>query len=93
LFLIILEGPYLEKEIEEATTMIPKMGIGVVKPTEKLGEEEKVLEEIQENCKGTDPLNLFSLTKSSFLFHVKLSIGFSTLVFDFCYCEWQIFKH
>ncbi len=73
--------------------MIPKMGIGVVKPTEKLGEEEKVLEEIQENCKGTDPLNLFSLTKSSFLFHVKLSIGFSTLVFDFCYCEWQIFKH
>jgi hypothetical protein len=69
----------VEKEIEEATTMIPKMGIEIVKPIKKLREEEKVLEAIQENCKGVDLLNLFSLVKSSFLFHVKLNIGFSTL--------------
>jgi hypothetical protein len=67
--------------------MIPKMGTKIVKPTKKLGEEEKVLEAIQENCKGVNLLNLYSLTKSSFLFHVKLSIGFSTFVFDFCCCE------
>jgi hypothetical protein len=52
-----------------------------------------VLEAIQENYKGVDSLNLFSLTKSSFLFHVKLTIGLSTFVFDFCCCEWQILKH
>ncbi len=63
--------------------MIPKMGIEIIKPIKKLGEEEKVLEVIQENCKGADPLNLFSLAKFSFLFHVKLSIGFSTFVIVF----------
>jgi len=78
----------VEKETKEATTVIPKMGIKTVKPTKKLGKEEKVLEVIEENCKGVEPLNLFSLVKSSFLFHVKLSIGFSTFVFDFCCCEW-----
>ncbi len=83
----------MEKETEEATIVIPKMATEIVKPTKKHGEEEKVLEAIQENCKGVDPLNLFSLVKSSFLFHVKLSIGFSTFVFDFCCCEWQILKH
>ncbi len=36
----------MEKEIEEATTMIPKMGTKIVQPTKKLGEEEKVLEVI-----------------------------------------------
>ncbi len=52
-----------------------------------------MLEVIQENYKSVDPLNLFSLVKSSFLFHVKLTIGLSTFVFDFCCCEWQILKH
>jgi hypothetical protein len=83
----------VEKETEEATIVITKMGTKIVKPTKKLGVEEKVLEAIQENCKAVNLLNLFSLAKSSFLFHVKLSIGFSTFVFDFCCCEWQIFKH
>jgi len=36
----------VEKEIEEATTMIPKMGIKIIKPKKKLGEEKKMLEEI-----------------------------------------------
>ncbi len=36
----------MEKEIEEATTMIPKMGTKIVKPTKKFGEEEKVREVI-----------------------------------------------
>ncbi len=62
--------------------MIPKMGTEIIKPAKKLGEEEKVLEAMQENYKGADLLNLFSLVKSSFLFHVKLSIGFSTFVFN-----------
>jgi hypothetical protein len=44
----------VEKETEEATTLIPKMGIEIVKPAKKLGEEEKVLEAIQENYKGVD---------------------------------------
>ncbi len=57
--------------------MIPKMGTEIIKPIKKLGEEEKMLEVIQENYKGADSLNLFSLAKSSFLFNVKLSIGFS----------------
>ncbi len=78
----------MEKETKEATTVIPKMGIKIVKPTKKLGEEEKVLKAIEENCKGAKSLNLFSLVKFSFLFHVKLSIGFSTFVFNFCCCEW-----
>jgi len=73
----------VEKEIEEATIMIPKMGTKIIKPTKKLGEEEKMFEAIQENYKGADPLNLFSLAKFSFLFHVKLSIGFSTLCLIF----------
>ncbi len=34
--------------------VIPKMEAEIVKLAQKLGEEEKVLEEIQENCKGTD---------------------------------------
>ncbi len=83
----------MEKETKEATIVIPNMGTKIVKPIEKLGEEEKVLEAIQENYKGADPLNLFSLAKSSFLFHVKLGIGFSTFFFDFCCCEWHILKH
>ncbi len=65
----------MEKEIEEATIVIPKMGTEIVKPTKKLREEKKMLEVIQENCKGANLLNLFLLAKSSFLFHVKLSIG------------------
>ncbi len=44
----------VEKETEEATVVIPKMEAEIVKLTQKLGEEEKVLEEIQENCKGAD---------------------------------------
>ncbi len=68
--------------------MIPKMGLEIFKPTKKLGEEEKVLEAIQENDKGANPLNLFSVAKSNFLFHVKLNIGFSTFVFNFCCCKW-----
>ncbi len=52
----------MEKEIEEATIVIPKMGTEIIKPTKKLGEEERVLEVIQENYKGADSLNLFSLT-------------------------------
>ncbi len=53
----------MEKETEEATIVIPKMGTEIIKPTKKLGEEEKMLEVIQENYKGVlDPLNLFSLT-------------------------------
>jgi hypothetical protein len=52
----------VEKETKEATIVIPKMGTEIIKPTKKLGEEEKVLEVIQENYKGADPLNLFSRT-------------------------------
>ncbi len=47
----------VEKETEEATVVIPKMEAEIVKLTQKLGEEEKVLEEIQENCKGANQLN------------------------------------
>jgi hypothetical protein len=36
----------VEKEIEKATIVIPKMGTKIIKPTKKLGEEEKVLEAI-----------------------------------------------
>ncbi len=64
--------------------MIPNMGLEIVKPTKKLGEEEKVLEAIQENGKGANPLNLFSIAKSSFLFHVKLNIW----ILNLCCCEW-----
>jgi hypothetical protein len=73
----------VEKETKEAIIVIPKMGTEIINPIKKLGEEEKMLEVIQENCKGANPLNLFSLAKSSFLFHVKLSIGFSNFVIFF----------
>ncbi len=55
----------MEKKTEEATTVIPKMGIEIVKPTKKLGEEGKMFEAMQENYKGVDLLNLFSLAKYS----------------------------
>jgi hypothetical protein len=63
----------VEKETKEVTIVIPKMGTKIIKPTKKLGEEEKVFKEIQENFKGADLRNLFSLTKSSFLCHMKLN--------------------
>jgi hypothetical protein len=82
----------VEKETEEATVVIPKMEAEIVKLTQTLGEEEKVLEEIQENCKGADQLNFYSLVESSFLCHVKLGIGFSTCV-QFRSSKLKILKH
>jgi len=63
----------VEKETKEVTTVIPKMGTEIIKPTKKFGEEEKVFEKIQENSKGANLLNLFSVAKSSFSCHMKLN--------------------
>jgi hypothetical protein len=68
----------VEKETKEVTIMIPKMGTKIIKPTKKLGEEEKVFKEIQENYKGANLLNLFSLAKST------------TRNFGFCNCHLQL---
>ncbi len=46
----------MEKEIEEATMVIPKMEVEIVKFAQTLGEDEKVFEKIQENYKGVDLL-------------------------------------
>jgi hypothetical protein len=46
----------MEKEFEEVIVAIPKMEVEIVKVTHTIGEDEKVLKEIQENCKGADLL-------------------------------------
>lgn len=42
----------VEKETEESTVLIPKMEADIIRFTQQLGEEEKLLEEMQEGCKG-----------------------------------------